>query len=71
MQRRDLTFRGVCDYVLYRALEEGRTGGQAIYESNELQPAAQNRIHSVLTKIVEEGRITNSADNMQFVKVNE
>lgn len=42
MQRRDFTFRGVCDFVLYRAMEEGRTAGQTLYESNELQSATKS-----------------------------
>ena len=71
MQRREFTFRGVCDFVLYRAMEEGRTAGQTIYESNELQPSDQDRIRCVLKKIADEGRITVLTDNMQFTKVNE
>lgn len=32
MQRREFTFNGVCDFVLYHAMEEeGRTAGQTIY----------------------------------------
>lgn len=71
MQRREFTFRGVCDYVFYRVMEEGRTGVQTLYESNEIKPADQERIHSILKKITDEGRITETADNMKFVKVME
>lgn len=71
MQRREFTFRGVCDFVLYRAMEEGRTAGLTLDESNELQPVDQERIRCVLTKIADEGRITASADNSQFLKVKE
>lgn len=71
MQHREFTFRGVCDYVLYRAMEEGRTAGQTMYESNELQPTDQERIRCILKKIVDEGRIIASADNLRFVKVKE
>lgn len=58
MQRREFTFRGVCDFVLFRAMEEGRTAGQTLYESNELQSSDQERIRCVLKKIADEGRIT-------------
>ena len=58
MQRREFTFRGVCDFVLFRAMEEGRTAGQTLYESNELQSSDQERIRCVLKKIAGEGRIT-------------
>ena len=71
MQRHEFTFRGVCDFVLYRAMEEGRMVGQTFYESNELQPADQERILCVLKKIADEGRITASTDNLQFEKVKE
>lgn len=63
MQRREFTFRGVCDFVLYRAMEEGRTDGQTPYESNELQPADQERIRCVLSEIEKEGRVIAFADN--------
>lgn len=71
MQRKEFTFRGVRDFVLYRAIEEGRTAGQTLYESNELQPSDQERIRCVLTKIADEGRFAATADNLQFVKVKE
>lgn len=71
MQRREFTFRGVCDSVLYRAMEEGHTAGQTIYDSNEFQLSDQDRIRCVLTKIVEEGRITVSADKVTYMKVKE
>lgn len=71
MQRREFTFRDVCDFVLYRAMEEGRTAGLTLYESNELQQQDQERIRCVLTKIAGEGRITASADNARFEKEKE
>lgn len=33
MQRHEFTLRGVCDYILYRAMEEGSTAEQTIYET--------------------------------------
>ncbi len=71
LQRKEFTFRGLCDYVLYRSMEEGRTAGQMLYVSNELQPADQERLRSILVKIVDEGRITAFADNNNFVKMKE
>ena len=57
MQCKEFTFRGVCDFVLYRAMEEGRTAWQALYESNELIQQDQERVRCVLSKIENEGRI--------------
>lgn len=68
MQHREFTFRSVCNFVLYRAMEEGRTAGQTLYESNELQSSDQERIRCVLKKIKEEGRLTSASDS--FVRTN-
>ena len=57
MQRSSFTFKGVCSYILYRAMEEGRTAGDSIYESNQLEKNDCDRINSILEKIVAEGRI--------------
>ncbi len=58
IQRSEFTFKGVCSYILYRAMEEGRTKGKGIYESNQLQTEDCNKVKSILQKIVIEGRIT-------------
>lgn len=68
MQRREFTFRGVCDFVLYRVMVEGRAAGQTLYESNELQQQDQERIRRVLSKIGKEGRIIAFADNTRVMK---
>ncbi len=57
MQHSEFTFKGVCSYILYRAMEEGRTKGKGIYESNQLQADDCDRVGSILQKIVGEGRI--------------
>lgn len=57
MQKKEFTFRGVCSFILYRAMEEERTKNDGLYESNELAPADCDRVSSVLDKIVAEQRI--------------
>lgn len=37
MQRSSFTFKGVCSQILYRAMEEEKTVGNKIYESNQLE----------------------------------
>ena len=75
MQKHDFTFKSLCSYVLYRAMEEEKTGNTGLYESNQLSPADCERISDILRKIVEEGRITCSsesfADDTQFAKIKE
>lgn len=59
-QRTSFTLKGVCSYVLYWAMEDGKTdkGSHAIYENDQLSPKDCDRIKEILEKIVAEGRIT-------------
>ena len=63
MQRSEFTFKGVCSNILYRAMEDGKTANNGIYESNQLQIEDCERVKSILQKIVIEGRITTLADS--------
>ena len=72
MQRSEFTFKGICSYILYRAMEEGRTAGNELYESKQLEQQDCERVKSILQKIVIEGRITTASvsyeDETVFVK---
>lgn len=57
MQKKEFTFKGVCSYILCRAMEEERTKGDGLYESNELAPTDCDRVSSILDKIVTVHRI--------------
>lgn len=74
MQRSEFTFKGVCSYILYRAMEEGKTANKGIYESNHLEQKDSERVSSILEKIVAEGRIAvadnSSTDDTQFSILN-
>jgi len=67
-QRSEFSFKGICSYILYRAMEEGRTANNGIYESDQLEHKDSEKVGVILDKIVAEGRIACSADNSQFVK---
>lgn len=75
MQKHDFTFKSLCSYVLYRAMEEEKTANEGLYESNQLSPVDCERISIILRKIVKEGRLTcgteTFVDDTQFVKVKE
>jgi hypothetical protein len=75
MQKHDFTFKSLCSYVLYCAMEEEKTANEGLYESNQLSPADCERISGILRKIVIEGRLTCGTDTIvddtQFVKVKE
>jgi hypothetical protein len=57
MQRSSFSFKGVCSYILYRAMEEGKTANNGIYESNQMAQKDGERVSVILDKIVAEGRI--------------
>ncbi len=75
MQKHDFTFKSLCSFVLYRAMEEEKTANSGLYKSNQLSPADCERISGILRKIVKEGRLTcgtdTFVDDSQFVKVKE
>ena len=75
MQKHDFTFKSLCSYVLYQAMEEEKTANTGLYESNQLSPADCERISVILRKIVKEGRLTCGMDTFVedtlFVKVKE
>ena len=66
MQRSVFSFKGICSYFLYRAMEEGRTASNGIYESNQLETKDCKRVCMILDKIVGEGRI--EKDETIFIK---
>ncbi len=66
MQRSEFTFKGVCSYILYRAMEEGRTANNGIYESDQLNQKDIERVSIILDKIVAEGRI--EKDKTMYIK---
>ena len=70
MQKADFTFKDVCSYILYRAMEEERTTNKGLYESNQLHEDDCNRVSAILEKIVGEGRIEESVSNneKQYIK---
>lgn len=69
MQRSEFTFKCVCSYILYRAMEEEETAGSRIYESDQMEQKDCTRVSGILEKIKEEGRIACKDENSQFVKL--
>ena len=65
-QPRAVTLQGACGYVLYWAMEDGRTTAPGPYEGCLLSPADCQRVSRVLKAIAEEGRIV--ADGEQYRK---
>lgn len=68
-QRTEFTLKGVFSYIIYRAMEEDRTRGNGLYESDQLSPVDCERGSRILEKIVAEHRIATNVTG--FVKVME
>lgn len=57
-QKTDFTLKGVCSYILYWAVEDGKVAdGKGLIVSNELQARDQERIKKILETIMSDGRI--------------
>ena len=69
MQKADFTFKEVCSYILYRAMEEEKTTATGLYESNKLHEDDCKRVSVIMHKIAGEGRIeVNDKDKTVFIK---
>lgn len=66
-QKDSFTLKGVCSYVLYWAMEEGRTNGTGLYDSDRMCPSDSDRIKNVLETIVGEGRMAKGIDSYQIL----
>lgn len=57
-QKSEFTLKGVCSYILYWAVEDGKVAdGNNLIESNELQACDQVRLKTILDAIIADGRI--------------
>ncbi len=68
-QKKEFTFKSLCSFILYWAMEEGKTAGNGstVRESNELQESYQARVRCILESIVKDGRIAIAhGDNNRF-----
>ena len=68
-QKKEFTFKSLCAFILYWAMEERKTAGNcsAVRESNELQESDQERVRCILESIVKDGRIAIAhGDNNRF-----
>ena len=60
-QKSEFTLKGVCSYVLYWAVEDGKAAdGKSQVVSPELSSGDQERIRIILDAIIADGRITTS-----------
>lgn len=68
-QKSEFTLKGVCSYILYWAVEDGKvTESRSLIESDEISYADQKRVKRILVTVVADGRIANVGDEL-FKKV--
>ena len=68
-QKMEFTFKSLCSFILYWAIEEGKTAGNGSFvrDSNELQGSDQGQVRCILESIVKDGRIGIAhGDNNRF-----
>lgn len=62
-QKSGFTLKGVCSYVLYWAVEDGKvTESRSLIESEEMQTRDQDRVKRILETIIADGRIATAFD---------
>lgn len=62
-QKSGFTLKGVCSYVLYWAVEDGKvTESRSLIESDEMQTSDQDRVKRMLEAVVTDGRIASVSD---------
>ena len=58
-QKSEFTLKGVCSYILYWAVEDGKVSdGHNLIESYDIQSGDQVRVINILDAIIADGRIT-------------
>ena len=62
-QKSEFTLKGVCSYILYWAVEDGKvTESRSLIESEEMQTRDQDRVKRILETIIADGRIATAFD---------
>lgn len=62
-QKAEFTLKGLCSYVLYWAIEDGKVAdGMSLIESDELSNNDQKRVETVLEAIIADSRIEAGSD---------
>ena len=68
-QKSEVTLKGVCSFILYWAVEDGKMAeGKKLIESGELQQSDQERAKRILEAVVADGRIA-STSGASYIKL--
>lgn len=62
-QKSEFTLKGVCSYILYWAVEDGKVADEkGLIESSEIQVSDRDRVQRVLDATIADGRISGTTD---------
>lgn len=64
-QRNHFTLQCACSYVLYWAMEDGRTNSNSLFESGQMNSVDCKRIMEMLEKIALEGPIATTSSGYE------
>lgn len=70
-RKKEFTFKSLCSFILYWAMEDGKTAGNgsAVRESNQLEAGDCERLSDILKSIVKDGRICKMpGDDTRYLK---
>lgn len=68
-QRITFTLKGVCSYILYWAMEDGKAvqDGKTIFDGAALNDSDKQRISHILDTIVSDGRVVKETESYQIL----
>lgn len=61
-QRKEFSFKGLCSYILYWAMEDN----PALYDSYQITASDSERLSGILDSIVKDGRLVKDSDHYQL-----
>lgn len=62
-QRKGFTFKGLCSYILYWAMEDNHT----LYDCYQMTASDSERVSHILDSIVKDGRLVKETDHYQLL----
>ena len=62
-QRKEFTFKELCSYVLYWAMEDNHT----LYDGYQMSESDKERVGHILDSIVKDGRLAKETDHYQLL----
>ena len=62
-QRKEFTFKGLCSYILYWAMEDNHT----LYDGYQMTASDSERVSRILESIAKDGRLVKETNHYQLL----